>query len=104
MRYKLLTAHIKPKTFGRTYQVCDLLYYTYVSKVILTFDKLQPNIFIDKMKNYGINSNILNMLSSFLERRKQCVKVNGTFSSYIDVCVGASQGTKLGPLVWLFYD
>ena len=43
------------------------------------------------------------MLSSFLERRKQCVKVNGTFSSYIDVCVGAPQGTKLGPLLWLFY-
>ena len=25
------------------------------------------------------------------------------FSSYIDVCVGAPQGTKLGPLLWLFY-
>ena len=37
------------------------------------FDKLQPNIVVDKMKNYGININILNMLSSFLERRKQCV-------------------------------
>ena len=37
------------------------------------FDKLQPNIVIDKMKNYGINIYISNMLSSFLERRKQCV-------------------------------
>ena len=67
------------------------------------FDKLQPYIVIDKMRNYGIYSNILNMLGSFLERRKQCVKVNGTFSSYIDVWVGAPQGTKLGPLLWLFY-
>ena len=39
-RYKLLTAHIKPKTFGKTYQVCDLLYYTYVSKVSKRFQLL----------------------------------------------------------------
>ena len=59
------------------------------------FDKLQPYIVIDKMRNYGINSNILNILSSFLERRMQCVKVNGTFSSDIDVYVGAPQGNDL---------
>ena len=67
------------------------------------FDKLQPNIVIQKMKDYGVNCNILDILSSFLERRKQCVKVNGPFSDFIDTSVGAPQGTKLGPLLWLFY-
>ena len=67
------------------------------------FDRLQPSIVLSKMKNYGVNENILDILADFLVRRKQCVKLNGTFSDYIDISVGAPQGTKLGPLLWLFY-
>ena len=43
------------------------------------------------------------ILADFLVHRKQCVNLNGTFSDYIDVSVGAPQGTKLGPLLRLFY-
>ena len=67
------------------------------------FDRLQPSVVLSKMKNYGVNENILDILADFLVRRKQCVKLNGTFSDYIDISVGAPQGTKLGPLLWLFY-
>ena len=67
------------------------------------FDKLQPNIVLDKMRKCGINESLLDILCSFLERRKQCVRVNSCFSKYIDISVGAPQGTKLGPLLWLFY-
>ena len=31
------------------------------------------------------------------------MKVNDSISSFIDISVGAPQGTKLGPLLWLFY-
>ena len=63
------------------------------------FDRLQPSIVLSKMKNYGVNENILYILADFLVRRKQCAKLNGTFSDYIDISVGAPQGTKLGPLL-----
>ena len=64
------------------------------------FDKLQPNIVIQKMKDYGVNCNILDILSSFLERRKQCVKVNGTFSDFIDISIrgGSSPAAHVVPI------
>ena len=31
------------------------------------------------------------------------MKLNECFSEYINVFVGAPQGTKLGPILWLFY-
>ena len=31
------------------------------------------------------------------------MKVNGHLSDFLDISVGAPQGTKLGPLLWLFY-
>ena len=31
------------------------------------------------------------------------MKLNVCFSEYINVFVGAPQGTKLGPILWLFY-
>ena len=55
------------------------------------------------MRKCSINESLLDILCSFLERRKQCVRVNSCFSKYIDISVGAPQGTKLGPLLWLFY-
>ena len=67
------------------------------------FDKLQPNIVLGKMRKSGINENIITIVDSFLSNRKQCVKVEDVFSMYDDVLVGAPQGTKLGPLLWLFY-
>lgn len=67
------------------------------------FDKLQPNIVLRKMRKSGINENIITIVDSFLSNRKQCVKVEDVFSMYDDVLVGAPQGTKLGPLLWLFY-
>ena len=84
----------------------DSVKYDYVQMASVdfskAFDKLQPKIVLDKMRKLGVNENILD-IDDFLQRRKQCVKLNECFSEYIDVFVGAPQGTKLGPTLWLFY-
>ena len=36
-------------------------------------------------------------------RRQQCVKFGKSTSDYLDINVGAPQGTKLGPVLWLIY-
>ena len=46
------------------------------------FDKLQPSILIDKMRSYGLNENILDILDNFLKGRKQCVKVNAIYLTF----------------------
>ena len=66
-------------------------------------DRLQPAIITNKMKFYGFEPRIINIISDFLQRRSQCVKLNEHSSEYIPMEVGASQGTKLGPLLWLIY-
>jgi hypothetical protein len=67
------------------------------------FDKLQPALLLRKLSHYGINWSIIKILEDFLKHRQQCVKVKDTISEYINISVGAPQGTKLGPILWLFY-
>jgi hypothetical protein len=67
------------------------------------FNRLQPAILIGKMINYGFNPKIINIISSFLTSRQQCVKFSGKVSCLTEMAVGAPQGTKLGPIFWLIY-
>jgi hypothetical protein len=67
------------------------------------FDRLQPNILVNKLSTAGLNSQIIKIIHSFLSERNQCVKLNGQCSNYTNVLVGSPQGTKLGPVLWLLY-
>ena len=55
------------------------------------------------MRLYGIQDKLLMIVDNFLKRRQQSVKMGGSFSSFLNCEVGAPQGTKLGPILWLFY-
>ena len=67
------------------------------------FDGLKRSIVINKMKLTGFNPKIINIVSSILQKRSQCVKLNAASSSFTPIDVGAPQGTKLGQLLWLIY-
>lgn len=45
----------------------------------------------------------MSIIQDFLHNRTQCVKIKDSVSDYIDIAVGSPQGTKLGPILWLFY-
>jgi hypothetical protein len=79
----------------------------YVQLALLDFSKafnsLQPPRVLSKMRHSGFNPKIIKIVSSFLQMRQQCVKLNAASSDYIPIEVGAPQGTKLGPLLWLIY-
>ena len=55
------------------------------------------------MRSLGFDENIFRLISNFLGNRTQCVKFSGSFSDYKCIKVGSSQGTKLGPVLWLIY-
>ena len=57
------------------------------------FDTVSHNKLLYKLHKYGITGDILQWFSSYLDNRKQRVKLGNTFSSYADVTSGVPQGS-----------
>ena len=67
------------------------------------FDTVPHQRLLKKLYNYGIRSNTLNWLSTWLTQRLQRVVVDGQQSKFVPVQPGVPQGTVLGPLMFLVY-
>ena len=67
------------------------------------FDTLDHSILLKKLRFYGILGTSLQWFSSYLMNRKQLVDCDGTFSTLINLTTGVSQGSILGPLLFIIY-
>lgn len=67
------------------------------------FDTVDHKILLDKLYNYGIRGNAYELIASYLQSRKQRVKVNGVLSEFSELKTGVPQGTVLGPLLFILY-
>lgn len=67
------------------------------------FDTVDPDILIQKLKQYGIQGAPLNLIQSYLTDREQCVEYNRVRSRLLKVRIGVPQGSVLGPLLFLLY-
>ncbi len=67
-----------------------------------TFDHLDQNIIIQKLKSMSVPDLLVEWVTSFLHQRQQRVKIKtGVTSDWVSVNGGVPQGTKLGPLLFL---
>ena len=64
------------------------------------FDCLPHDFLIAKLHAYGIKEGSLNLLFSYFKNRKQSVRLNNTYSEWIDILFGVPQGSILGPLLF----
>jgi len=67
------------------------------------FDKVWHEGLIFKLRQNGINNNLLLLITSFLSNRKQRVVLNGIQSDWQNIYSGVPQGSVLGPLLFLIY-
>ena len=62
------------------------------------FDKVWHEGLLFKLKQNGINGNLLSLFQSYLQNRQQRNVINGFCSEFTNV-----QGSVLGPLLFLLY-
>ena len=67
------------------------------------FDCIPHDLLIAKLHAYGLDEDALVLVYSYLKRRKQCVRINNTYSSFQEVISGVPQGSVLGPILFNFY-
>ena len=67
------------------------------------FDKVSHSLLLLKLNNYGISGPLLSWFRNYLTGRHQRVVLDGVYSKWLPITLGVSQGSILGPLLFLVY-
>ena len=64
------------------------------------FDCMTHDLLIAKLHALNFDMNALNLIFDYLTGRKQRVKINSSFSSYLNIFQSVPQGLSLGPILF----
>ena len=67
------------------------------------FDCLNHELLIAKLEAYGFSKRVLTFIHSYLYKKQQRVKVNGSFSEWKEINQYVPQGSVLGHLLFNLY-
>ena len=66
------------------------------------FDCISHDLIIAKLAACNTDDTALKLIFSYLKNRKQCVRINNTYSNFENIITGVPQGSIVGPLVFDF--
>ena len=69
-----------------------------------TYDTINHELLIAKLHAYGFSINAIEVILSYLQDRWQRVKINTTFSSWIQLLQGVPQGSVLAPILFNIFS
>ena len=64
------------------------------------WDCLPYDLLIAKLSAYGFEDSATSLISDYLSKRYQMVKIGSVFSSYLEILSGVPQGSILGPILF----
>ena len=64
------------------------------------FSFLKHDLFIAKLAAYGFEDSATSLISDYLSKRYQQVKIGSVFSSYQEILRGVPQGSNFGPILF----
>ena len=64
------------------------------------FDCLLHDSLLAKLEAYGFTYESLNLIHRYLTHRKQRTKITSSYSSFLDLLIGVTQGSIHGPLLF----
>lgn len=67
------------------------------------FDTVSHSKLLKKLENIGIRGTVLEVFASYLQDRKQVVKIGDKISQKETVTIGVPQGTVLAPILFLIF-
>ena len=80
-------------------------YYTRVAYIDFAkaFDSVCHSKLIYKLSMLGISGSLLALLTSYLDKRTQQVKIQNSLSKSVLINSGVPQGSVLGPVLFVIY-
>ena len=67
------------------------------------FDVIDHDLFLAKLKAYGVGERSFVLFKGYLSGRQQTVKIGDTFANWKGVIRGVTQGSVLGPLFFYIF-